>query len=62
MLSAMDSIGFATAVTNHWTKAYGSSEDDQEPAAQLYSIEGVRRHIKKALSSCPARTWLAKLG
>jgi len=62
MLSAMDSMGLVTSATNHWTKAYGSLEDDQEPAVQLYSIEWVRQHFKTTLSSGTASSWLVKLG
>ena len=58
----MDSTGLAAAITNYWSKTYGSPESNEQLPAQLYTIDGIKRHIKKALSSHSARTWLSKLG
>jgi len=57
----MDSTGLAATITNYWSKTYGSPERNERPPTQLYTIDGIKPHIKKALSSRSACTWLAKL-
>jgi len=52
----IDSTGLATAITNYWSKAYGGPETNEPPPVQLYTIDGIKRRIKKALSSCSAPT------
>ena len=59
---AMDSIGLATAITNYWRNKYPGTAGQEPEQAQLYTIGGIQRRIKKALSSRSARAWLAKLG
>jgi len=58
----MDSIGLATAITNYWRDKYPGAEGQVQEEAQLYSIGGIHRRIKKALSNRSAWAWLAKLG
>jgi len=58
----MDSTGLANAITQYWQKTYPDSGNNETLVYQLYTVDGIKRHIKKALSSRSARTWLAKLG
>ena len=57
----MDSIGLATAITNYWRDKFPGGEGQAQEPAQLYTIDGIQRRIKKTLSNCSAQTWLAKL-
>lgn len=58
----MDLIELATAITNYWRSKYPGTAGQEPEQAQLYTIGGIQRQIKKALSSRSARAWLAKLG
>ena len=58
----MDSTGLATAITTHWRDTYGDIHSGCIQQHQLYTVDGIRQHIKKALSSRSAHSWLAKLG
>jgi len=50
------STGLAAAITNYWNKTYGSLKSNEGPPAQLYTIDGFKRCINKALSSRSAHT------
>jgi len=58
----MDSPGLANAITQYWQKTYPDSGNNETLVSQLTTVDGIKRHIKKALSCRSARTWLAKLG
>jgi len=44
----MDSTTLAAAITNYWSKTYGSPESNEQPSPQLYTFDGIKRHIKKS--------------